>query len=61
MAYAGIIVGLLLIFAGIWLFAMSLFFYGLGNGLLEAVRFGFPCIVIGIAILGFSYYSVRKR
>ena len=61
MAFAGIIIGLLLIFAGIWLFAMTLFLNDSQDNLLEAVRFGGSCFVAGIAIFAVSYYFARQK
>jgi hypothetical protein len=61
MAFSGIIIGLLLIFAGIWLFAMSVFLNGFEYGLVDAIRFGSPCIGAGFAILGLSYYVIKRK
>ena len=61
MAFAGIIIGLLLIFAGIWFFSMALVFNGIENGLVEAIRWGSPFFAIGIVIFGLSYLLARKK
>ena len=61
MAFAGIIIGLLLIFAGVWLFAMTLFLNDSQDKLIEAVRFGSPFFVAGISIFVVSYYFARRK
>ena len=61
MAFAGIIIGLLLIFAGIWLFAMTLFLNDSPDSLIAALRFGGSFFVAGLAIFAVSYYSARRK
>ena len=61
MAFAGIIIGLLLIFAGIWLFAMTLFLNDSQDSLIAALRFGGPFFVAGLAKFAVSYYSARRK
>ena len=61
MAFAGIIIGLLLIFVGVWLFAMSVFFNGIETGFVEPVRFATPFLALGLLIFILSYYFARKK
>ncbi len=61
MAFAGIIIGLLLIFAGIWLFAMSVFFNGMESGFVEPIRLASPFFVIGLLVFILSYLFARKN